>query len=533
MGMTQVINIDDYLKKIQKYNGYNNILFRGQSDNAYPEISCGIARNKGYLNNESTIINETLENRGDDFKGLELPVEHLAKMQHYGMPTRLIDVTSSPLIALFFAVENTSNLKDGEVFIFIKDCYDISSKQVKVTALLSKMKSYDLNHIKTLYETIYKENIDNDEILKYVNNNVFVEKSKQLKKSNERLFNQEGTFIVCENKIEDNTITNDILHLEKDEAALILRIPFEYKEMIKNELDSRYKINDSYIYPELTSFANYIRNKYELKDIELEEVYEITNEEDVPATVAKRKSIKIVLKRKLPINIIKQIVIEKINDKKIECDVVWIYVAGNNEDSIMCNWIISAIWINPCLDKKWWPSFGGSLDENNIRWNVSNQFAILNDYYDKNVFDDDKNLFIYNDKSYKIFRDIYIELHDIFYEGRIEEFKKILYGYKDTIRNEYMKIGDYGHSRNTEFNDFLQNYQSFAVFVDNLVIQLNSNSNSITERQDIYLFTIYMKEAEKYMELIESNLEKWIKVLNIVDDDYKIFTKTEMRGELN
>jgi len=38
-------------------------------------------------------------------------------MQHYGIPTRLLDITSNPLVALFFACIEFPKV-DGEVIFF-------------------------------------------------------------------------------------------------------------------------------------------------------------------------------------------------------------------------------------------------------------------------------------------------------------------------------------------------------------------------------------------------------------------------------
>ncbi|MBK6770667.1 MAG: FRG domain-containing protein [Ignavibacteria bacterium] len=97
-------------------------LFRGQSEdwNLLPKITR--VNSKWGLH-----ILETEKEMINDFKRLSRPYlktipsndwEWLSIAQHYGMPTRLLDWTSSPLTALWFTVENPPISEYGVVWFF-------------------------------------------------------------------------------------------------------------------------------------------------------------------------------------------------------------------------------------------------------------------------------------------------------------------------------------------------------------------------------------------------------------------------------
>jgi len=91
--------------------------FRGNSNATY-ELLPSVKRK--YTHREATLsLHFYSMTKGKILNSPRLEEDHvfwLSRMQHYGLPTRLLDWTRSPLIALYFAVRNNIE-KDGCIWI--------------------------------------------------------------------------------------------------------------------------------------------------------------------------------------------------------------------------------------------------------------------------------------------------------------------------------------------------------------------------------------------------------------------------------
>ncbi len=88
--------------------------FRGQSNYDWT-LSPSLYR-ENLFNKERALILEAINMFPEEFEGLD-KFSILVKLQHYGMKTRLLDLTENPLVALYFAC-NENNDKDGAIYIF-------------------------------------------------------------------------------------------------------------------------------------------------------------------------------------------------------------------------------------------------------------------------------------------------------------------------------------------------------------------------------------------------------------------------------
>ena len=151
----RITTIAEYIKLIKKEyskegcSSIRNIYYRGQSQKQYKlnpklyrKIEGHAEEAESYSICEKEICNQVKLEYADFFGDCDNSIDELALMQHYGVPTRLLDVTENPLVALYFACENNKKT-DGEVFVLKQD---LSTKQYT---------SYDYDKLKSEKELVF------------------------------------------------------------------------------------------------------------------------------------------------------------------------------------------------------------------------------------------------------------------------------------------------------------------------------------------------------------------------------------------
>ena len=110
-----VSSISEFLDVLSENNDDSSLIYsyRGHSKTSY-KLQPSVFRALYARKSERNIIRELITMHPDEFRSDVSTLEILVRMQHFSLPTRLLDVTLNPLSALFFACKENFE-RDGQV----------------------------------------------------------------------------------------------------------------------------------------------------------------------------------------------------------------------------------------------------------------------------------------------------------------------------------------------------------------------------------------------------------------------------------
>lgn len=112
----RIEELSEYIRIINILTESTDYVYRGQADKER-KLKASIFRKNYSEEKEYNIFKEIKRNRLREFESKDF-LDNLVHMQHYGIPTRLLDWSKNPLIPLFFGCLKNNNNNDGKVFMY-------------------------------------------------------------------------------------------------------------------------------------------------------------------------------------------------------------------------------------------------------------------------------------------------------------------------------------------------------------------------------------------------------------------------------
>ncbi|MGV0938948.1 FRG domain-containing protein [Empedobacter sp. ULE_I140] len=143
----KIKDIDHLHKILEEYRTISSVKYRGQSVHDWKLIPKAGRESYNSANDEDIFNHWKRRAVGLIDKTYDNPLQYLSIAQHTGLPTRLLDWSHSPLIALFFAVSD-DNFKNQNGAFFL---YDVSKTEVLTFDKLDNFNPFDKDVDKDFY----------------------------------------------------------------------------------------------------------------------------------------------------------------------------------------------------------------------------------------------------------------------------------------------------------------------------------------------------------------------------------------------
>lgn len=269
--------IDKYMKAILSLKPTGKMFYRGQTSLNYWIIP-SVFREENHRLHEAQLYQELIVRCPSSFEHCKSHLDYLVQMQHYGLPTRLLDITTNPLVALYFAACESDGSKDGEVILFdiseeylkyersdtvsILSCLPLFSfaEQQRLLKLSRNIELDDFNQDESVLRLLHEIKTDKPAFVNRINpsdicKNLVVTPSMK----NSRIAKQSGAFVVCGLSDDINEASLELFRYRSLKGKKLLLI-IQNKQHILNELRTL-DVHRATLFPEIDSVASYLKKE--------------------------------------------------------------------------------------------------------------------------------------------------------------------------------------------------------------------------------------------------------------------------------